>query len=175
MESINAVAVAAELPPGGVFAGVFAGMTGVMPRDESVPAATAAGEGSEDALDAPRRRRVLVVDDEAAIRSLITTFLTRAGYEVDVAVDGQEAIDKIQERSYDALVTDLMMPRVDGVGVVRHLQESNPDLLRRTIVLTAYPRLAESEAIESLCSVVAKPFELVNLRGLLNAMFDVKA
>lgn len=134
--------------------------------------------GSDDAdevREVPRRRHVLIVDDEAAIRSLITTFLTRAGYQVDFAVDGQDAIDKLQVERYDAVVTDLMMPRVDGVGVVRYLQESQPELLHRTIVLTAYPRLAESEAIEGICSVVAKPFELANLRGMLQAMFEPTA
>ena len=146
-----------------------------MPPEETLPASANEDDGSDAAVDVPRRRRVLIVDDEAAIRSLITTFLTRAGYEVDFAVDGQEAIDKMQVQTYDALITDLMMPRVDGVGVVRFVQQTNPDLLRRTIVLTAYPRLAESGAIESLCAVVAKPFELANLRGLLNEMFEVKS
>ena len=131
-----------------------------------------AGSGSDSSLDEPARRRVLVADDETAIRSLITTFLTRAGYDVAHAEDGQEAIDLLQSGSYDAVVTDLMMPRVDGVGVVRYIQKNHPELLSRTIVLTAYPRLAESESIEKLCSVIAKPFELANLRGVLKSMFD---
>lgn len=147
----------------------------LMPLDESHGENAAADDDADGLADLPRRRRILIADDEAAIRTLITTFLTRAGYAVDYAVDGQEAIEKLQAHTYDAVVTDLMMPRVDGVGVVRYLQEKDPELLRRTIVLTAYPRLAESEAIEKLCAVVAKPFELVNLRGMLNAMFDAPA
>jgi CheY-like chemotaxis protein len=143
-------------------------------QDDNFPTTTGADEPEPTGGEVPRRRRVLIVDDEAAIRSLITTFLTRAGYRVDVAVDGQEAIEKLQSNEYDAVVTDLMMPRVDGIGVVRYLQDSQPDLLRRTIVLTAYPRLAESEAIESVCSLVAKPFELANLRGMLQAMFGAE-
>jgi CheY-like chemotaxis protein len=153
---------------------IFAAASRLMAAPNGSDPSLSGGDAGEQTHEVPRRRRVLIVDDEAAIRSLITTFLTRAGYQVDFGVDGQEAIEKLQAEHYDAVVTDLMMPRVDGIGVVRYLQEAQPDLLRRTIVLTAYPRLAESESIEGICSLVAKPFELANLRGMLQAMFETK-
>jgi CheY-like chemotaxis protein len=106
------------------------------------------------------KKRVLVADDEASIRVLIARVLSRHGYEVVEAEDGQDAIDKLQAGTYDALVLDLMMPRVDGFGVLDHLIRNRPDMMERTVVATAYPRTAVRERLHQVCQVISKPFEI---------------
>ena len=111
--------------------------------------------------------RVLVADDEPAIRMLVTRVLRRAGFDPQEANDGQEAIERLDGGQYDALVLDLMMPRVDGFGVVDHLIETKPEMMEKTIVLTAFPRTAARQRLHHLCSIVSKPFELQELVTLV--------
>ena len=120
------------------------------------------------------RRRVLVVDDDAAIRLLLRTYLTRSGLIVEVASDGADAIRKLQTCSYDAVITDLMMPNVDGLGVVAFMEEEQPQLLRRTVVLTAYPQLATDRQLNSKVTVLSKPFDLNNLGTLLVSLSELE-
>ena len=69
--------------------------------------------------------RVLVVDDEPAIRALIAKIVQRAGFVVDTARDGAEAIEKLDGGDYSVLVIDLMMPNIDGYDVIDHVRASN--------------------------------------------------
>lgn len=80
--------------------------------------------------------RVLVVDDDQTIRTVVSEYLRRRGYEVDEATDGAEALDVIRQTPPDVVVTDLGMPRLDGLGLLRELTKINPDL--PAIVLTAH-------------------------------------
>ena len=113
--------------------------------------------------------RVLVVDDEAAIRALVAKIIERAGYVVDTARDGREAIDMLHESSYDVLVIDLMMPNVDGYGVVDFLRERGGPQ-PAVILVTA----ADSAAVRKLDgafvhSVLRKPFDIDVLADLIAA------
>ncbi|HEX9983997.1 MAG TPA: response regulator [Thermoanaerobaculia bacterium] len=107
--------------------------------------------------------RVLVADDDEPIRKLVAKVLQRNGFIVDAAVDGQDAIERLQVDRFDACVLDLMMPRVDGVGVLRFMQEHDPPMLARTIVVTAYPRTAKATDLSAVCEVISKPFEVDTL------------
>ena len=78
-------------------------------------------------------RRVLVVDDEERIRSIAAKFLERYGYQVDVASDGADAILRLTGKRYDAVVLDVIMPRIDGRGVLVHLARTNPTMIGRTV------------------------------------------
>jgi DNA-binding response OmpR family regulator len=111
--------------------------------------------------------RVLIADDEPAIRTLVSRVLRREGFEPMEAFDGQDAIEHLDAGKYDALVLDLMMPRVDGFGVVEHLIDTNPAMMEKTIVLTAFPRTAARERLHHLCSIESKPFELQELVTLV--------
>src|SRR5215212_8746059 len=66
--------------------------------------------------------RVLVVDDEPAIRALVAKIVERAGFPVDSARDGADAIEKLESREYAVVVVDLMMPVVDGFGLIDYLK-----------------------------------------------------
>jgi DNA-binding response OmpR family regulator len=105
-------------------------------------------------------KRILVVDDERDVRSLVCHILVDQGYEVDQAVDGREALEKIQAKTPDLVVLDLMMPEVDGWQVLRELQgrPTRP----RVVVLSAFgdvKRATEAGAVGFL----AKPFRFAQL------------
>ncbi|WP_125606264.1 response regulator transcription factor [Lapidilactobacillus bayanensis] len=80
-------------------------------------------------------RKILVVDDEAAIRQLITYNLQKAGYEVDEAADGQTALDKATTGSFDFIILDLMLPELDGLDVTKRLRKQ--DITTPILILTA--------------------------------------
>jgi CheY-like chemotaxis protein len=80
--------------------------------------------------------RILVVDDDDAIRTMVERVLRRERYDVDSARDGFEAIEKLSRQDYGTVLLDLMMPRVDGHGVLQFLETAAPTP-PRVIVMTA--------------------------------------
>ena len=114
-------------------------------------------EPNEDA------RRALVVDDDAAIRILVSRILSRRGFLVDAAADGAEAIEDLLEHDYDLITLDLMMPRINGYGVVKYLQEHKPEMFNRLIVMTAFSPHALEKICPPVVRIIHKPFEIDEL------------
>jgi excisionase family DNA binding protein len=118
---------------------------------------TGRGDGKDRPGDRPR---ILVVDDEQAVRDLLAKTLTMADYDVDSAPDGASAIDRLRAVEYDLLITDLKMPGMDGLSVIREARRTAPDL--PVIIITGYS--TEASAIEAINLGVAgyltKPFRL---------------
>src|SRR5260370_15886243 len=81
-------------------------------------------------------RSLLIADDEEPIRQVLAVLLEERGYEVRAVSDGEEALRELQSRDYDALVTDVRMPKLDGLSLVRAAQALNPELT--IIVMSAY-------------------------------------
>jgi two-component system response regulator AtoC len=81
-------------------------------------------------------RAILIADDEESIRHVLTMLLTDRGYEVRSVSDGEEALRELQAHDYDALLTDVRMPKLDGLGLVRAAQALRPELT--VIVMSAY-------------------------------------
>ena len=108
-------------------------------------------------------KRVLVVDDDEAIRTLVFTILRRGGMPVDTAKDGQEAIQKLGECRYAVLLLDLMMPVVSGWEVLEHLETIEAARRPIVIVLTAGSELRKFNP-DLVTASIRKPFdvELVN-------------
>ena len=110
------------------------------------------------------KKRALVVDDDDPIRVMLAKVVERQNLAVDTARDGEEAIERIDEDGYSLILLDLMMPRVDGYGVLRHLQEHHPKKLGCTIIASAVP---ESEILKRFTVPVyrvhAKPFDMARL------------
>ena len=110
------------------------------------------------------KKRALVVDDDDPIRTMLAKVVERQDLAVDTARDGVEAIDRIDEDGYSLIVLDLMMPRVDGYGVLQHLQAHHPEKLRCTIIASAVP---ESEILKHfempVFRIHAKPFDMTKL------------
>lgn len=109
---------------------------------------------------------ILVADDEESIRTLVVRALSLGQYRVESATDGAEAIDLLKTRTYDALVLDLMMPSVSGLGVLEYLSEHQPDLRARTVVITAAPKAVTAE-LTGLCDILTKPFDIDQLRSAI--------
>jgi CheY-like chemotaxis protein len=117
----------------------------------------------------PTTPRVLVVDDEPAIRALVAKIVQRAGLPVDTASDGAEAIAMMGETVYTVVVLDLMMPRVDGFAVVEHVRK-NVQPRPAIIVATAGDQAAVRHLDGSVVhSIVRKPFEIDVLGELVVA------
>jgi CheY-like chemotaxis protein len=108
--------------------------------------------------------RALVVDDDEPIRTLLAKIVQNAGFDVQTAKDGREAIDRIHADGYNVILLDLMMPRVDGYQVLDHLRDEHPDLVPCTIVATAIPeRDLRRQAISGVFKVHSKPFDITRL------------
>ncbi|EQD83821.1 response regulator transcription factor [Saccharopolyspora erythraea] len=114
--------------------------------------------------------RILVVDDDRAVRESLRRSLQFNGYQVELAADGQQALDWLAAQRPDAMVLDVMMPRVDGLEVARRLRSTGDDL--PILVLTA--RDAVSDRVAGLDAgaddYLPKPFALEELLARLRAL-----
>ena len=114
--------------------------------------------------------RVLVVDDEPAIRALVARIVSRAGLAVDTACDGADAIAQMQSTTYSVLVVDLMMPIVDGFGVVEYVKKMAPP--RPAVIVASASDSAVLRTLDGTIvhSIVRKPFEIDVLGDLIIAV-----
>jgi excisionase family DNA binding protein len=131
------------------------------PRSAQMSPTPSTGPAQRPEPTAPQGRpRVLVVDDEASIRDLLARTLALAEYDVDVAPDGQTALERMRSGQYDLLVTDLKMPGVDGLSVIREAKRYRSDM--PVIIITGYS--TEANAIEAVnlgvTGYLTKPFRV---------------
>jgi len=121
-------------------------------------------------------RRILVVDDEVSILELVSTRLTLAGYAVQTARNGVEALGRLTERRYDGMVLDLNMPQMDGFGVLECLADL-PDPPPPTLVLTASHNAADVARAVKLGArdYLSKPFEDRQLLMRVARLFRTQA
>lgn len=112
---------------------------------------------------------VLVVDDEAGIRKVVRDALEQSGHEVEIAADGEEALSLLAQRSFDLIVTDLAMPRRDGLDLVREVRKSSAVPI---LILTV--RGEEREKVRLLDAgaddYVTKPFGVAELVARAHAL-----
>jgi len=116
--------------------------------------------------------RILVVDDERSMREMLAILLKREGHEVAVAENGRSAIDLLNQRSFDLIVSDARMPDVDGLEVLRHARSVNPSII--AIMVTAYgsPDLIRGVAQLGVNDYVEKPFNTEVLRFRIRKELD---
>ncbi len=116
-------------------------------------------------------QRILVVEDEEALAYGIRDALVHTGYEVDVVLDGQGALDNLRSERYDLVVLDIMLPGKSGLEVLKELRASQQDI--RVVVLTALAD--ESDVVRGLelgaDDYMAKPFSPRELSARVNAQF----
>ena len=116
----------------------------------------------------PLEPRVLIADDDHSIRQLLGTIIRREQIAADLAADGQEAIDRLKEREYSVILLDLMMPRVDGFGVIDYLRQHPPNHKPVILVISAYADQKFRDVDpEVVAGVVRKPFEVAELGNLV--------
>lgn len=104
---------------------------------------------------------ILIVDDEEIIRDFLSEVLE--DYEITLASDGDEAIEQINGKHFDLIITDLRMPRVAGEEVVRKATETYPD--QKVIVMSGYSSLytASQSVRNGACGFLSKPFSIKEL------------
>lgn len=108
-------------------------------------------------------RSILVVDDEEALRTVLSSELASEGYQVESAGDGDEAISIIEKKQYDLVLLDIKMPKVDGFEVLKFIKKSFPAI--KVIMLTAFADLKNAIESKKLGAedFISKPYDLVDL------------
>ena len=121
-----------------------------------------------------RPRHILVVEDDNSLRELIANILLLDDHEVDTARDGVEALYRIEQRTYDLIISDLRMPHLDGRGLHKALLDRYGQDLPRVIFVTGHseaddfvPFLAETGD-----PVLTKPFSMEDLRTLVQWVLE---
>ncbi len=129
---------------------------------------------SADRPPAAESARILVVDDERSMREMLAILLKREGHEVSVAENGRSAIDLLNQRPFDLVVSDARMPDLDGLEVLRHARSVNPSII--AIMVTAYgsPDLIRGVAQLGVNDYVEKPFNTEVLRFRIRKELDRK-
>lgn len=109
------------------------------------------------------------MDDDEPIRSLAHRVLARAHFSVDTAKDGVEALEKLAANDYDAVLLDLMMPRMSGFDVIAELQRMSETKLRRVVVMTAATN-AQLDRFDGnlVYAVLRKPFDIEELTRVVS-------
>jgi two-component system response regulator PilR (NtrC family) len=118
--------------------------------------------------------RILVVDDEASMRDVLSIMLHREGYHVDSAVDGAQAVKHLQDHSYDLVISDVQMPRMDGLQLLQHVRERSPDTV--VIMITAFS--STEQAVEAMkhgaYDYIIKPFKNEEIRIVIKNALERK-
>ena len=111
--------------------------------------------------------KVLVVDDEANLRKVLAAMLRKSGYEVTVAADGEQGLAELTKNGADIVVTDLVMPKVGGMEILKTVNLSHPDV--PVIIITAHGTVDSAvEAIKGgAFDYITKPFEQAELQAVV--------
>jgi CheY-like chemotaxis protein len=119
-------------------------------------------------------KRVLVVDDDEAIRDVLQVVLESAEYSVDVAADGLVALMKLEAGAKpDLILLDVMMPRMDGITFVRELQQRGLRHAIPIVLLSAHIRTKEAVSHMGLEGFISKPFEIDDVLNLVERLTAV--
>jgi CheY-like chemotaxis protein len=104
--------------------------------------------------------RILVAEDDEAVRTFVTRALEQRGFQVTAANDGLQALECLKEGPFDLLVTDIVMPGLDGIGLALKVTRDHPDL--PVLLMTGYSaeRQRAHNLDELIAEVVVKPFTL---------------
>jgi two-component system response regulator PilR (NtrC family) len=109
------------------------------------------------------KNRLLVVDDEESLRTVLCSELVSEGFKVQNAGDGDEAIAILDKEEFDLVLLDIKMPRVNGFDVLKHVKEKHPET--KVVMLTGFADLKNAIESKKLGAedFVSKPYDLVDL------------
>ncbi|MGM7634516.1 response regulator transcription factor [Bacillus sp. Hm123] len=119
-------------------------------------------------------KRILVVDDEEILRMLICDTLEDLGYEIEEAEDGEEALRKVSEQSYDLMILDYMMPNITGIEVIEQLPNEVKQALP-VLMLTAKAQETDRQAVleKGADYFMSKPFSPMDLAHVVEEILNV--
>ena len=136
---------------------------GELPRDE----------GTARPASPKHAPRVLIVDDEEGMRNYLSVVLRKAGFATAEAADGQAGYDMLTRQPFDVVLEDLKMPRLDGIGLLRHIREDFPDVA--VVVMTAFSTW--ESAVEAMrlgaFNYIRKPFDNDEIRSIVRHAAEV--
>lgn len=112
-------------------------------------------------------RLILVADDEKAMRESLVLLLEGLGYRAEGVADGKEALEAVGKKAYDAILSDVDMPELDGIGLYERLCDVAPGLRDRFVIITADPNLIPEDMT---CPILQKPFKMANLSHALKTV-----
>ncbi len=117
------------------------------------------------------KSRILIVDDEESIREFLEIMLKKEGYEITTAVDGLNAKEILTKKSFDMIISDMQMPNMTGIELLKHVKESYPDIV--FMIITAFG--TTETAVEAMkmgaYDYVTKPFKIDEVRlNIANAL-----
>ncbi len=118
--------------------------------------------------------RILVVDDDLGMRDLLEIMLTREGYEVTCCGNPEKALQRCRKERYDLIITDLKMPRMDGIEFLKHVKEIQPE--SQVILITAFAsgNTAVSAMKEGAYDYIEKNFDIDNLKEIVREALEKK-
>ena len=116
-------------------------------------------------------RKILVVDDDAGIRNNLSDVLSDRGFKVTVARDGEESLKQMKTRRFDLLITDINMPRMDGLELLRRMKKAGRK--ERIIVMTGKPAGYKNRKgdIPPVFSQLRKPFRMKKFLDVVASAF----
>lgn len=108
----------------------------------------------------PTAKKILVVDDERGLRYLLSDVLTSEGFEVRMAKDGQESLDQLRGRRFDLVITDIQMPRLDGIEMLKVMKKRGRK--EKVIIMTGNPtdRRLSGTDMPQVMSHLQKPIQI---------------
>ena len=123
------------------------------------------------------KARILVVDDEPHTRRLVSLQLEREGYEVATARNGEEALERLRAESFDAVVTDYSMPRMDGRALCEEIRRDIGESVPLIVLMTSQVSEEVGDWVSSLRNAryFEKPFSLRRLTRLLESDLEQEA
>lgn len=123
-----------------------------------------------------KRKRILVVEDEERIRKIISIIIRGEDIDIDEAADGKEALDKVFNEKYDLVILDLMIPEIDGFGVLEKIRD-NPETADLPVIIVS-ARTSDRDILEGLKGganyYIPKPFEPQELTSSLELILGIK-
>lgn len=115
-------------------------------------------------------KEILIVDDQAGIRMLLTDILINEGYQVSTATTGKEALEKVYAHTYDLIILDYKLPIINGMKVLQQLEKDNKELPAILISGLVEVVKKESEKYNMIKKVIAKPFNVSDIQQTVNAI-----
>ncbi len=119
-----------------------------------------------------KKRKILLVEDEAVLREALQDWLVADGYEVETTESGEDALDKIKKEEFGVIVLDLRLPGIDGLRVFEEVKDVKPEI--KGVIITAYP---SSETLDKakeigLLDYLPKPFNIEDLEKIISGALD---
>ena len=114
----------------------------------------------------------MVIDDEPIVLKRLKTALEKSGYEVEIFLNGREAIERLNTSQFDIVVTDVRMDEVDGIDVLNYVRKNTPET--KVVIITGYAtiEMAREALVKGAFDFIAKPFKPNDLREVIERVVE---